>query len=124
METIKNVEIALYQVPLKQALSDAKVLTGRQKPLAHVDMLTATITTSGGAVGFGFSYSLRAGGNALFAHAKDLAAELIGEDPAEFFDLRFTRVGGLEPVGPFAGLARPSFWLFITGVRRRDDLLA
>ncbi|KAF1047311.1 L-talarate/galactarate dehydratase [Xylophilus sp.] len=83
METLKNVEIALYQVPLKQALSDAKVLTGRQKPLAQVDMLTAAVETSSGARGFGFSYSLRAGGNALFAHAKDLAGALIGEDPAD-----------------------------------------
>lgn len=81
MDRIKNVEISLYQVPLKKPVSDAKVLTGRQKPLAHVDMLTATIETSHGAVGFGFSYSLRAGGSALFAHAKDLAGELIGEDP-------------------------------------------
>lgn len=83
MDTIRKVELALYQVPLKQALSDAKVLTGRQQPLAHVDLLTATIETQGGATGFGFSYSLRAGGAALFAHARDLAGALVGEDPAD-----------------------------------------
>jgi len=81
MDPIKTVEIALYQVPLKNPVSDAKVLTGRQKPLAHVDMLTATLETVNGARGFGFSYSLRAGGSALLAHAKDLAGELVGEDP-------------------------------------------
>lgn len=83
MDAIRKVELALYQVPLKNALSDAKVLAGRQQPLAHVDMLTATIETTEGASGFGFSYSLRAGGAALFAHARDLASALIGEDPAD-----------------------------------------
>lgn len=81
MDPIKTVEVALYQIPLKQPLSDAKVLTGRQKPLAQVDMLTATIETVHGARGFGFSYSLRSGGRALLAHAQDLAGSLTGEDP-------------------------------------------
>jgi L-alanine-DL-glutamate epimerase-like enolase superfamily enzyme len=81
MDPIKTVEVALYKVPLKKPLSDAKVLTGRQKPLAEVDMLTAAIETVNGARGFGFSYSLRAGGSALLAHAKDLADALVGEDP-------------------------------------------
>ena len=83
VDTIQRVEVSLHQVPLKYPLSDAKVLTGRQKPLAAVDMLTVTVTTREGAVGFGFSYSLRAGGNALFAHARDVAGELIGEDPRD-----------------------------------------
>ena len=81
MDPIKHVEVSLYQVPLKKAVSDAKVLTGRQKPLTHIGMLTATIETVNGARGFGFSYSLRAGSAALIAHAKELAGELIGEDP-------------------------------------------
>lgn len=83
MDPIKSVEVGLYQVPLKNAVSDAKVLTGRQKPLASVELLTVTIETAQGTRGFGFSYSLRAGGNALFAHAKDLAAVLPGEDPRD-----------------------------------------
>ncbi|MEZ5645534.1 MAG: mandelate racemase/muconate lactonizing enzyme family protein [Burkholderiaceae bacterium] len=81
MDTIKHVEISLCRVPLHQAVSDAKVLTGRQKPLTHVDLLTAEIETSHGEKGFGFSYSLRAGANAMLAHARDIAGELIGEDP-------------------------------------------
>lgn len=83
MDPIRTAEVALYQVPLAKAVSDAKVLTGRQKALSHVDMLTATIETVNGARGFGFSYSLRAGGAALLAHAKDLAGELVGEDPRD-----------------------------------------
>lgn len=81
MDPIKHVEISLCRVPLRQPVSDAKVLTGRQKPLSHVDLLTAEIETAHGEKGFGFSYSLRAGGAALLAHARDIAGVLIGEDP-------------------------------------------
>ncbi|MDD2882277.1 MAG: mandelate racemase/muconate lactonizing enzyme family protein [Rhodoferax sp.] len=83
MDRVKHVEVSLYQVPLKTPVSDAKVLTGRQKPLSHIGMLTVTIETVNGAQGFGFSYALRAGSAALYAHAKDLAGELIGEDPRD-----------------------------------------
>jgi len=80
-DPIQHVEVSLCRVPLPQAVSDAKVSTGRQKPLAHVDLLLAEIETRHGEKGFGFSYSLRAGGHAMLAHAKDIAGELIGEDP-------------------------------------------
>ncbi|WP_295522678.1 mandelate racemase/muconate lactonizing enzyme family protein, partial [Limnohabitans sp. Rim8] len=81
IDPIQNVEVSLCRVPLPQAVSDAKVSTGRQKPLTHVDLLLAEIETRHGEKGFGFSYSLRAGGHAMLAHAKDIAGELIGEDP-------------------------------------------
>ena len=81
MDPIRQLEVCLYQVPLKTAVSDAKVLTGRQKPLSHIGMLTVALETTNGARGFGFSYALRAGSAAMFAHAKELAGELIGEDP-------------------------------------------
>ena len=81
MDPIRSVEISLCRVPLNRAVSDAKVLTGRQKALSHVDLLTAEVETAHGQTGFGFSYSLRAGGSALLAHARDIAGELIGEDP-------------------------------------------
>ena len=80
-DPIQSVEVSLCRVPLPQAVSDAKVSTGRQKPLTHVDLLLAEIETRHGEKGFGFSYSLRAGGHAMLAHAKDIAGELIGEDP-------------------------------------------
>ena len=83
MDRVKHVEVSLLEVPLARPVADAKVLTGRQKALSHVSMLTATIETDNGARGFGFSYSLRAGGRALFAHAKELAGELVGEDPRD-----------------------------------------
>ncbi|WP_300554201.1 mandelate racemase/muconate lactonizing enzyme family protein [Limnohabitans sp. Rim8] len=80
-DPVQHVEVSLCRVPLPQAVSDAKVSTGRQKPLTHVDLLLAEIETRHGEKGFGFSYSLRAGGHAMLAHAKDIAGELIGEDP-------------------------------------------
>jgi hypothetical protein len=73
VDPIASVEVSLHQVPPTVPVSDAKVLTGRQRALAHVDLLAATIETRHGARGFGFSDALRAGGAALFAYARDLA---------------------------------------------------
>ena len=81
--TIERIRSALYFVPLKQPASDAKVFTGRQKPLDRVAVLIAWITTSDGLEGFGLSYSKRAGGPALLAHAREIAPELLGEDPSD-----------------------------------------
>jgi L-alanine-DL-glutamate epimerase-like enolase superfamily enzyme len=78
--SITRVHCALYRVPLKEPVSDAKVTTGRQRPLDDVDVVIATVTTADDLEGIGFSYSKRAGGPALFAHAKQLAPLLIGED--------------------------------------------
>lgn len=75
------IKLSLILLPLKAPISDAKVLTGRQKPLTEVAMLFAEIESERGHHGIGFSYSKRAGGYGLFAHAKEIAANLIGEDP-------------------------------------------
>src|SRR5919202_1926719 len=80
---IERVRCQLYFVPLRQPASDAKVFTGRQKPLDQVAVLLAWITTSDGAEGFGLSYSKRAGGPALHAHAREIAPELLGEDASD-----------------------------------------
>lgn len=68
-------------LPLQTAVSDAKVLTGRQQPLEAVSLLFAEIETVQGHRGMGFSYSLRSGGPAQYAHAVEVAPLLIGEDP-------------------------------------------
>jgi L-alanine-DL-glutamate epimerase-like enolase superfamily enzyme len=78
--TVTRVRCALYRVPLKEPVSDAKVTTGRQRPLGDVDVVVATVATEDGLEGIGFSYSKRAGGPALFAHAKQIAPLLVGED--------------------------------------------
>jgi len=81
--SVTRVTCGLYRVPLAEPVSDAKVYTGRQRPLAEVDVLVAQVATSDGLEGIGFSYSKRAGGPALFAHAEQIAPLLIGEDPLD-----------------------------------------
>lgn len=81
-EKIKSIKISSLILPLKKSVSDAKVLTGVQKkPLENVDLLFAHIITESGYESFGFSYALRVGGRAQYAHAKEIAGTLIGEDP-------------------------------------------
>jgi len=80
-DRIASITLSLVILPLAQPISDAKVLTGRQKPLVQVAMLFAEITTDGGSAGLGFSYSKRAGGSGMYAHAREVADTLIGEDP-------------------------------------------
>ena len=74
-------ELSLLFLPLKSPISDAKVLTGRQRPLTEVAFLFARIVSRNGHEGLGFSYSKRAGGRGLFAHAKEIADNILGEDP-------------------------------------------
>jgi L-alanine-DL-glutamate epimerase-like enolase superfamily enzyme len=59
------------------------VFTGRQRPMTEVAFLFAEIRTDAGLEGIGFSYSKRAGGPAQFAHAREVAPDLIGEDPSD-----------------------------------------
>ena len=83
LDRVSQVRLSLVRLPLASPISDAKVLTGRQKPLTETAFLFARITTEGGHEGLGFGYSKRAGGPALYAHAMEIAPELIGEDPSD-----------------------------------------
>jgi L-talarate/galactarate dehydratase len=80
-DRIEWIQLSLVFLPLEKPISDAKVLTGRQKPLTEIAFLFAEIRTRDGHEGVGFSYSKRAGGPGLYAHAKEVAPNLIGEDP-------------------------------------------
>lgn len=80
-DKIAEVRVSLAFLPLATPISDAKVFTGRQKPLTQVAMLFAEITTADGHHGLGFSYSKRAGGPGMYAHAREIGADLLGEDP-------------------------------------------
>lgn len=82
-ETVQWVRLSSITLPLVQAISDAKVFTGRQRPMTEVVLLFAEIRTSAGLEGIGFSYSKRAGGPAQYAHAREVAGGLIGEDPSD-----------------------------------------
>src|SRR5262245_3171163 len=63
------IRVSSCTLPLATPISDAKVLTGRQKPMTEIAMLFAEIETASGQQGLGFSYSKRAGGPGQFAHA-------------------------------------------------------
>src|SRR6476646_9161630 len=83
IDKIASVKLSSIVLPLSNPISDAKVLTGRQKPMTEVVFLFAEIRTEDGHEGIGFSYSKRAGGPAQFAHAQEIAPVLIGEDPSD-----------------------------------------
>ena len=82
-DTIAHIRLSSCYLPLANPISDAKVLTGRQKPMTEIAMLFAEIETRDGHKGLGFSYSKRAGGPGQFAHAREVAPALIGEDPSD-----------------------------------------
>lgn len=80
-DALKSLRISQIHVPFKAAISDAKVLTGRQSPLDAVEILAVEAESEGGHHGMGYSYTLRAGGPAMFSLACEIAPRLIGEDP-------------------------------------------
>ena len=82
-DAISGVTLSLAYLPLAAPASDAKVLTGRQKPLTEIAFLFAEIRTERGYEGVGYSYAKRAGGPGQYAHAREIAPELIGEDPSD-----------------------------------------
>jgi L-talarate/galactarate dehydratase len=81
LDRIESVTLSSVTLPLPNPISDAKVFTGRQRPMTEVAFLFAEIRTEAGFEGLGFGYSKRAGGPAQFAHAREIAGDLIGEDP-------------------------------------------
>lgn len=82
-DRITRIRLELVDLPLHTPVSDAKVLTGRQRPLSRVAVLVARVGDDGGRTGLGFGYAKRAGGPALHAHATEIAPELVGEDPSD-----------------------------------------
>ena len=80
-DRIEHIELSLVYLPLATPVSDAKVLTGRQKPLTEIAFVFCEIGTRDGHQGIGFGYSKRAGGPGLYEHAKEIADNLLGEDP-------------------------------------------
>ncbi|NUT79410.1 mandelate racemase/muconate lactonizing enzyme family protein [Pseudomonas sp. NA13] len=86
-DRISWLRIASVFLPLANPISDAKVLTGRQKPMTEIAMLFVEIETRDGHRGLGFSYSKRAGGPGQFAHAQEIAPTLIGENPSDISKL-------------------------------------
>ena len=80
-DCIDWIKLSRVILPLAEPISDAKVLTGRQKPLTEIAFVFAEIHSHDGHEGIGFGYSKRAGGPGMYAHAKEIAPHLLGEDP-------------------------------------------
>ena len=58
-DSMRSIALSSVVLPLTTEISDAKVFTGRQKPMTQVDFLFAEIETAHGHSGVGFSYHLR-----------------------------------------------------------------
>ena len=86
-DRIAWVKVSLVFLPLAEPVSDAKVLTGRQKPLTEIAFIFAEIRSRDGHEGIGFGYSKRAGGPGMYAHAREIAPNLLGEDPNDIAKL-------------------------------------
>jgi L-alanine-DL-glutamate epimerase-like enolase superfamily enzyme len=82
-DPIEWLRVSAVTLPLAVAISDAKVFTGRQKPMTEIAMLFVEVKTRDGAEGIGFSYSKRAGGRAQYAHLAEIASNLLGEDSSD-----------------------------------------
>ncbi|MEM1287010.1 MAG: mandelate racemase/muconate lactonizing enzyme family protein [Pseudomonadota bacterium] len=78
MAKIDKVEVRLFDVPLAEVLTDAK-----HGDHTHFELVTATVSTSDGAVGTGYTYTGGKGGRAIAAMIEhDLTPFLNGRDPA------------------------------------------
>jgi len=82
-DKIRHLALSHVVLPLDNPVSDAKVLTGRQKPLTETVLLFVEMTTEEGFEGMGFSYSKRAGGKGQYAHLKEVMDVAIGQDPSD-----------------------------------------
>lgn len=80
-DALKGLKISQIKVPFPVAISDAKVLTGRQSPLDAVEILAVEAISETGQTGFGYSYTLRAGGAGMFSLACEVAPRIMGHDP-------------------------------------------
>lgn len=82
-DRIAWVRLSSVFLPLANPISDAKVLTGRQKPMTEIAILFVEIETRDGQRGLGFSYAKRAGGPGQFAHAREIAPVLLDKNPSD-----------------------------------------
>ena len=75
MSTIEHIETRLFQVPLKEVLSDAK-----HGDHTHFELITATVRLADGCQGTGYTYTGGRGGRAIKAMIEhDLAPFLAGQ---------------------------------------------
>ncbi|TRX59975.1 mandelate racemase/muconate lactonizing enzyme family protein [Fulvivirga sp. M361] len=77
--TIKNIEVRLFEIPLPEVLSDAK-----HGDHFHFELITVTTTLEDGSTGTGYTYTGGKGGQAIWAMLQtDLIPALIGKDGSD-----------------------------------------
>ena len=95
MTTIDSIETRLFHIPLAEVLSDAK-----HGDHTHFELVTATIRTTDGAEGTGYTYTGGKGGHAIRAMIQhDLAPMLSGADAREVEALNETMYWHVHYVG-------------------------
>jgi L-alanine-DL-glutamate epimerase-like enolase superfamily enzyme len=79
---IAGVDCALLRVPLGRPISGASARPGvTPKPFTTWDVISVTVSTRNGVTGWGFTYELRSGGEAVLAALRhDLVPLVIGAD--------------------------------------------
>jgi L-alanine-DL-glutamate epimerase-like enolase superfamily enzyme len=108
-DRIDRVRLSLVYLPVQSPPGDAKA-----PPLTEVAFLFAELGTTDGHAGIGFSYAKRAGGPALYAHAKEIVPSLLGEDPNDIGRVwdklanAGASVGRHRPVGPEGEARQPT----------------
>ena len=107
-DKIRHLTLSHVVLPLDNPVSDAKVLTGRQKPLTETVLLFVEVTTEQGFEGIGFSYSKRAGGRAQYAHLQEIADVALGQDPSDIDRIYQSLLWAGASVGRSASPRRPS----------------
>lgn len=80
-DQITEITVSYLDIPLKNSLSDAKVLQGKQNALSGVFLTCVELAATSDLKGEGYTYALRTGGRSQYELAKELAPLLLGEDP-------------------------------------------
>ena len=103
-DRIEWVGLSLLVLPLATPISDAKVLTGRQKPLTEIAFLFAEIPR-GRPRGHRLLLQQARRRPGQYAHAKEIAPALIGEDPNDIARL-WEKLCGPAPASAAAAWPR------------------
>ncbi len=82
-DRIRSITLSHVVLPLPNPVSDAKVLTGRQKPLTETVLLFVEVTTEQGHEGHGLQLLQAGRRQAQFAHLQEVAEVAIGQDPSD-----------------------------------------
>ncbi|MBW1960116.1 MAG: mandelate racemase/muconate lactonizing enzyme family protein [Deltaproteobacteria bacterium] len=92
---IKNIQTALYRIPLPTVLSDST-----HGEISHFELITVRISAGNGAEGVGYTYTVGSGGAAVCCLVeRDIKTALLGLDPRRIEEIWETMWWKLHYVG-------------------------